>query len=219
MLSTLGKIFSRQHIEIFFLIFPRRQDLTFHADCLQWRHFAWNVKSCFPEKNKKNVNNLWSAELAQRVVQIKIYQCQEIVNLSLHCHCNKVKYTGNIDNFLGWKIFTSIVKFWNWNWSRDYSFCNIVTRKKKANTNTCVPDCIAVQEEWIHLGNVLPFCIRETTSVTSCIKILLKRVYFKSKEFAPRGSKFFPFTVDPCLKGMKNNFNRIVSLGSVTVFF
>ena len=30
-LSALGKIFSRQHIEIFFCIFPRKQDLTFHA--------------------------------------------------------------------------------------------------------------------------------------------------------------------------------------------
>ena len=34
MLSTGGKIFSRQHIEIFFLIFPRKHDLTFHANCL-----------------------------------------------------------------------------------------------------------------------------------------------------------------------------------------
>ena len=38
-LSTLGEIFSR-HIEIFFLIFPRKQVLTFHANCLQWRQFA-----------------------------------------------------------------------------------------------------------------------------------------------------------------------------------
>ena len=30
-----------------FLIFPRKQDLTFHANCLQ---FAWNVKSCFKKK-------------------------------------------------------------------------------------------------------------------------------------------------------------------------
>ena len=32
---------------IFFLIFPRKQDLTFHANCLHWRQFAWNAKSCF----------------------------------------------------------------------------------------------------------------------------------------------------------------------------
>ena len=34
----------------FFLIFPRKQVLTFHANCLQ---FAWNVKTCFLKKNKK----------------------------------------------------------------------------------------------------------------------------------------------------------------------
>ena len=39
-LSTLSKIFSRQHIEIFFLIFPRKQVLTFYANCLQWRQFS-----------------------------------------------------------------------------------------------------------------------------------------------------------------------------------
>ena len=38
-LSTLGKIFSRQHFKTFFL-FSRKQDLTFHANCLQWRQFA-----------------------------------------------------------------------------------------------------------------------------------------------------------------------------------
>ena len=34
------KIFSRRHFEIFFLIFPRKQVLTFHANCLHWRQFA-----------------------------------------------------------------------------------------------------------------------------------------------------------------------------------
>ena len=34
MLSILGKIFSRRHIKIFFLFFPRKQVLTFHANCL-----------------------------------------------------------------------------------------------------------------------------------------------------------------------------------------
>ena len=33
---------------------PRKQDLTFHANCLQWRKFAWNVKSCFLVKICKN---------------------------------------------------------------------------------------------------------------------------------------------------------------------
>ena len=34
----------------YFSYFPRKQDLTFHENCLHWRQFAWNVKSCFLEK-------------------------------------------------------------------------------------------------------------------------------------------------------------------------
>ena len=49
-----------------FLIFQRKQDLTFHANCLHC-----NVKSSFLE-NKKNITNLSSAELAQRVVKVKL---------------------------------------------------------------------------------------------------------------------------------------------------
>ena len=52
-LSTLGKIFSRQHIEIFFVIFPRKHVLVFHANCLQCKQFAWNVKFCFLRKIRK----------------------------------------------------------------------------------------------------------------------------------------------------------------------
>ena len=40
-LSTLGKIFSRRHFEIFFPVFfflPRKQVLTFHENCLQQLH-------------------------------------------------------------------------------------------------------------------------------------------------------------------------------------
>ena len=52
-LSTLGKIFCRRHFEIFFLFFPEKKDLTFHANCLLRRQFAWNVKSCFLGKIRK----------------------------------------------------------------------------------------------------------------------------------------------------------------------
>ena len=65
-LSTLGKIFSRRHFEIFFLIFLRRQDLTFHANCL------------LTGKNKKNNIILSSAENAQRVVKFKSYDNQNL---------------------------------------------------------------------------------------------------------------------------------------------
>ena len=73
-LSTPGKNFSRRHFEIFFLIFPRKQNLTFHANCLQWRQFAWNVKFCYLGKIRKNIISLSSAELAKRVVKVKVCQ-------------------------------------------------------------------------------------------------------------------------------------------------
>ena len=38
-----------------------------------------------------------------------------------------------------------------------------------------------------------------------------KRVYSKRKEFAPMGSKFFPFRVDPFSEGRQNNFDRVAS--------
>ena len=71
-LSTLGKIFSRQHFEIFFLIFPRKQDLTFHANCLQGDNLH-EMSDPVYVKNKKNIINLSSAENAQRVVKVKLY--------------------------------------------------------------------------------------------------------------------------------------------------
>ena len=51
-------------------------------------------------------------------------------------------------------------------------------------------------------------------------KALLKRVYFKRKEFAPKGSKFFPFTVDPLCRGgvgVKTIFHRIASNKSASI--
>ena len=39
--SANGKLIS------FFLNFHKKQDLTFHANCIQWIQFAWNVQSCF----------------------------------------------------------------------------------------------------------------------------------------------------------------------------
>ena len=62
MLSTLGKILSRRHLKIFFLIFPRKQDLKFHANLLKWRQFAWKCQILFSGENKKNITNLPSAE-------------------------------------------------------------------------------------------------------------------------------------------------------------
>ena len=55
-ISTLGKIFSRQYFDFFFLIFPRKQDLTFHGTC--GRGIETNCTKCqilFSGKNKKNI--------------------------------------------------------------------------------------------------------------------------------------------------------------------
>ena len=37
----------------FLLIFPRKQDLTFHANCLQLRQFARKINPVFEEKLEK----------------------------------------------------------------------------------------------------------------------------------------------------------------------
>ena len=42
----------------FLFIFPRKQDLTFHANCLHWIQFAWNAKSCFLWKIRKIFQNV-----------------------------------------------------------------------------------------------------------------------------------------------------------------
>ena len=44
--STLWANSADDKLNIFIIIFPRKQDLTFHANCLQWR---------FSGENKKNV--------------------------------------------------------------------------------------------------------------------------------------------------------------------
>ena len=62
--NTLHAGFRRRHFEIFFLFFPWKQDLTFHANCFQWK-----CQILFSEeKNKKNITNLVSAELVQRLI-------------------------------------------------------------------------------------------------------------------------------------------------------
>ena len=47
--------FSRRQIDSIFLIFPRKQDLTFHAHCLHWRLLAWNVTLFSRKKIFQNV--------------------------------------------------------------------------------------------------------------------------------------------------------------------
>ena len=42
----------------YFSYFPRKLDLTFHANCLLRRQFAWNVISCFLRKIRKIFKNV-----------------------------------------------------------------------------------------------------------------------------------------------------------------
>ena len=77
-----------------FLIFPRKQDLTVHVNCLHWKQFAWNFKSCFLGKNKKNIINLPSAEFAR-----------EWLRLTSCCSCPWIEYV----------CFTNCSqKLWGW---------------------------------------------------------------------------------------------------------
>ena len=63
-----------------------------------------------------------------------------------------------------------------------------------------------------HLVDLLSSFTREITSVTSCLlsahQIPSEKGYSKRKEFAPRGSKFFPFRVDPEGRLGKKSFSE-----------
>ena len=63
--------FSRWQTNNIFLSFPRKQDLAFHANCLQWRQFAWTAKSCFLGKNKKNISVCHLLKILPRVLSVK----------------------------------------------------------------------------------------------------------------------------------------------------
>ena len=69
--------------DIFLILFSRKQDLTFHANCLHLRQFAWNAKSCFLGKIKK---------IFQYVISWKFYpECLALIEvgryLMLCCLC------------------------------------------------------------------------------------------------------------------------------------
>ena len=65
-LSTLGKIFSRRHFEIFSLFFSKNRIRHFKSCSLG------KIRKMFSGKNKKNIINLPSAENAHRVVKVNI---------------------------------------------------------------------------------------------------------------------------------------------------
>ena len=61
--STLVTVFSRRHTEIFFLFFPENNK-SLETICMK-------CQILFSGKNKKNIVNLSSAEIAQRAVKVK----------------------------------------------------------------------------------------------------------------------------------------------------
>ena len=73
--------------------------------------------------------------------------------------------------------------------------------------------------------NYLPFCIRKTTFMTSCLlsctpSPFCKMIYSKGKRICSIGIKFFPFGVDTLSKGRggQSNFDRVVVPVSVSIF-
>ena len=71
MLSTLGKIFSRWHFEIFFL-FSQKTGFDISCKLSQMETICMNGQILFSGKNKKNIINLLSAELAQRLTMVNL---------------------------------------------------------------------------------------------------------------------------------------------------
>ena len=55
-------------------VFPRKQDLTFQANCLLRRQFAWNVKSCFLGKIRKNISKCHLLKILPIVLSVKLYR-------------------------------------------------------------------------------------------------------------------------------------------------
>ena len=75
---SLGKILNRRHFEIyFFFIFPRKHDLTFHANCLQWRQSPMETicmkhQILFSGKNKKKISKYRLLKFLPSVISINI---------------------------------------------------------------------------------------------------------------------------------------------------
>ena len=70
-LSPLGRIFSRQHIEILFLRFLHKTGLDILCKLSPMKTTCLNYQILFSGSNKTIITNLSSAELAQRVVKDK----------------------------------------------------------------------------------------------------------------------------------------------------
>ena len=58
---------------IFFLfLFLRKYDLTCHANCLHWRQFAWNIKTCFLGNIRTNISICHQLKILPRMLNVKV---------------------------------------------------------------------------------------------------------------------------------------------------
>ena len=81
--TTLWANLADKLMMFFFLFFPRKQDLTFQTNCLQWRQYAWYVETCFLVKVRK---------IFQNVARWKFYaECYALIILEKINICNLIQ--------------------------------------------------------------------------------------------------------------------------------
>ena len=110
MLSTVK--FSANSIEIFFHIFPRKQELTYDISC-KLSPICMKYHILFSGKNKKNVTNLSSAELTQRVVKVKHHHmtqdCKNMVAITyISLHWKEERHLCTLNIFSGFVLILFI---------------------------------------------------------------------------------------------------------------
>ena len=86
---TLG-LFSRQQFDdISFFIFRRKQDLTFHANCPNWRTFCLKCQIPLSGKNKKNISKCCLLKILRRVLSVnQVYSCFFSVTIFVENYIN-----------------------------------------------------------------------------------------------------------------------------------
>ena len=76
--TTLSTNSAGNKLVIFFLFFWENriwlfmQIVSTHANCLQWRQFAWNVKFCFLRKIRKNISICCLLKFLPRMLSVKL---------------------------------------------------------------------------------------------------------------------------------------------------
>ena len=84
-----------------FLIFPRKQDVSFHANCLHWRKLAWNVTASFLWQIRKNIPIRRRPKILPRVLN---------VNRLCICGLQILRLICTVDNFFFFFFVSNIKK-------------------------------------------------------------------------------------------------------------